>query len=161
MLFHVTLFCPLAWRVSHWRTVLSLTSRATFLPIWLALTFHSPWLMCLFFLFFPFLSFPAAVYFYLWSDIEARKCTAEMPCSWPFPSPALCYAVVLSHVTFFLTVFLHSFRTWFPRRGVILPSWNPSCWSLGEIPPQFLAWCLWPEDNISDPALFVGQDSTA
>ena len=82
MLSHVTLFCPLAWRVSHWRTVLSLTSRAAFLPAWLALTFHSPWLMCLFFLFFPFLSFPAVVYFYLWSDIEARG-SAQRRCSAP------------------------------------------------------------------------------
>lgn len=63
--------------------------------------------MCLFFLFFPFLSFPAVVYFCLWSDIEARG-SAQLRCSAPDLSLAqllLCCGL-LSHVTFFLTVFL-------------------------------------------------------
>lgn len=63
--------------------------------------------MCLFFLFFPFLSFPAVVYFYLWSDIEARG-SAQRRCSAPDLSLAqlLLHCGPLSYVTFFLTVFL-------------------------------------------------------
>ena len=165
---NVTLGCPLAWRASHWRAVLSLTSDATFLRIRLALTLHSTWIMCLFFFSFP--SFPAVVYFYMWSDIEARG-SARLRFSAPDLSLAqlLLFFGPFRYVTFFLKLSsertqclpcllpLSSFILFTPR-GVIPPSWNTSCWSLREMPPSFFAWFLLPKDNISDRTLLQDKD---
>ena len=142
----------------------------------LAFTFHSPWIMCLFFLFFPFLSFPSVVYFCLWSDIEARG-SAQLSRSAPDLSLAqllLCCGP-LNYVTFFLTVFLlrglglHSFLppSSFSQECCQRSIQSEVCFhdegsphlpgillvGLWEKHLQFLAWYLLPKDNISDPTL--------